>query len=129
MRADDVSGAMTLLRGSIPISASAQGRIRLVLVLTATAGLLAAAATLGTNSPGGKPVIGKPSAIVSPVRSGSDPTRGLTHDWVPWSSPAPATRSARVSPQQCSDRNFVDDAGALPSPCRIGVSAPAQSLV
>jgi soluble lytic murein transglycosylase len=120
---------MTTLRRSIPISASAQGRIRLILALTATAGLLAAAATLRTNFPWGTPVIGKTSAIVLPVGSGSDPRLGLTRDWVPWSSPPAATRSAQVIPQQCPERNFVDDAGALPSPCRVGVSAPAQSLV
>ena len=29
----------------------------------------------------------------------------------------------------CPERNFIDAAGALPSPCRAGVRAPAQSLV
>ena len=33
------------------------------------------------------------------------------------------------APSQCPDQDFVDDAGALPSPCRSGVSAPGESLL
>jgi soluble lytic murein transglycosylase len=94
----------------------------------AIAGLLAAAATLGTNLPWGVPV-GKTSTIAPSMHGGSESGLGLTRDRVPWSSPAAASRGAEIIPPPCPARNFVDDAGALPSPCRTGVSAPAQSLI
>lgn len=124
-------GAMTILRRSIPIPAHALGRIRPILALTAAgiAGLLAGAAALGTNVPWGMPVSGKIPAIAPSVRNGSDPGLGLAYDWVPWSPPAAMSRSALVIPPQCPERDFIDDAGALPSPCRIGVSAPAESPI
>ena len=43
------------------------------------------------------------------------------------SPPAPTSPLAQVVPVACED--FVDAAGALPSPCRAGVPAPGESLV
>src|ERR1700676_5191316 len=122
---------MTILRRSIPIPAGARAWIRPTLALSAVAiaGLLAAAATLGTNPPWGVPVIGKTSTIPPSMHGGSESGLGLTRDRVPWSSSAAASRGAEIIPPPGPARNFIDDAGALPSPCRTGVSAPAQSLI
>src|SRR5262249_10259537 len=44
----------------------------------------------------------------------------------------PATGALAASagpPSRCPDRDFADDAGALPSPCRSGVAAPGETLL
>jgi soluble lytic murein transglycosylase len=47
--------------------------------------------------------------------------------FAPTSPPAPASPLPQLAPVECGD--FVDAAGALPSPCRAGVSTPGESLV
>ena len=44
-------------------------------------------------------------------------------------SPTGALAEPVGPPFQCPDRDFVDDAGALPSPCRYGVSAPGETFL
>ena len=56
--------------------------------------------------------IGTPPTRVNKIESAADPPVAL------------------VGPRsQCPDRDFVDDAGALPLPCRSGVSAPGETLL
>jgi soluble lytic murein transglycosylase len=55
--------------------------------------------------------VGIPPTRVNKIESATDP-------------------AAPVGPSsQCPERDFVDDAGALPLPCRSGVSAPGETLL
>jgi soluble lytic murein transglycosylase len=90
---------------------------------------LAATVTLATSLRGVAPSGSKSQATARLLPDFSDPRLGLTVNGFRLPSPVVASRKPPVLPGGCPERNFADDAGALPSPCRAGVTAPAQSLV
>ena len=98
------------------------------LAVPVVAGVMAVAVALGIGPGSGIPATGKGLGSTDLQHARSGPELHLVRAWVP-SPPAAISQPSEIVAAGPASGDFVDAAGALPSPARSGVSAPGESLV